>query len=513
MRKIYFITFLIITILFSGCGDTSSPENPNHIPVILSDTLNIDNNNSIEPTLYSDLDNDIVNFKIIGGDDQDIFNIDSNTGQLSFKQTIDYLNPIDKDHNNIYLVTIQISDFKSSSTKTLRITFPNTVLTILNSLRKNSGMTTLKTNNYLNIAALNHANYLDNLNQAGHYETNSSTTQTYFTGITPAERTWYAGYKTKYVIENLSTGQQTPTLSLDGLMSAIYHRFGFLDFAIDEIGYGNSNNIYVYDMGNSYLNNLCDGDNFDGSGEYYYNVCKDTNFKIQKSLYDQEKDIIVDQNPPYVIYPYNTQQNVTPVFYNEIPDPLADYNVSGYPVSIEFNQNDFNMSKFSLDTFVLENSNNENIELIPQNDGSTFMDQNNDPNQRFTQYQFAIFPKERLNFNTIYKTKLTYTYDGNSYHKEFSFTTKALPNLINVTTDTIALKLNTQYYLYFKPQNADDTIHTYSISYHYSGTNNVNIIYSYYDKNTIALKLSGSSLEDATITLNNTKNITVNIIK
>ncbi len=61
---------------------------------------------------------------------------------------------------------------------------------------------------------------------------------------------------------------------MDGLFSAIYHRFAFLSPGIDEIGVGVTQNeqdsdksAFVYVMGNSELNRLCSFKSFKGAGK------------------------------------------------------------------------------------------------------------------------------------------------------------------------------------------------------------------------------------------------------
>ena len=81
-------------------------------------------------------------------------------------------------------------------------------------------------------------------------------------------------------------------------------------------------------------------------------------------------------------------------------DPLPLYDVSGFPVSIEFN--DYYFKKVELLSFKLfDNTDNEVKELL-------LMDKNNDPHERFTDKQFTLFPLKRLSYNAQYRAEVSY---------------------------------------------------------------------------------------------------------
>jgi len=212
-------------------------------------------------------------------------------------------------------------------------------LNYLNQLRQSAGMTTYSAQDNLNQSAYNHAHYLVINNKIGHGEDSGDTG---FTGEAPSDRVIYAGYNNRRVGENLSSGNDTVYDSIDSLFSAIYHRFGFLSFNYNEIGMGadssssySNQSAYNYNMGNSYISGLCSGSSFEGSGSYTYGVCADESFKIETSRYNDSKNETLNQNPSYVLWPYNNQQDAGVVFFNESPDPLPSCDVSGYPVSVQ----------------------------------------------------------------------------------------------------------------------------------------------------------------------------------
>ena len=450
--------------------------------------ISLDNSGSLDTTqILTDINN--TQF-----DNQDI--------TISSSLTTSINNTIDDIENR----TITSIDDLASIQKDIELS-SETIIDRLNQLRKDSGLTTLYINNLLTKSATNHANYLVENSLSGHYEDSNLSG---YTGYAPVDRAIYVGYKSRYVSENLSVGQATEQLSLDGLMSAIYHRFGFLNFNINEIGYDKNSTTYVYNMGNSYLNDLCNDNNYTGSEAYYYNVCADESFRIESSTYLTNKNILIDKNPSYIIYPYKDETNIQPVFFEESPDPLPSYGVSGYPISIEFNSNDFNMSKMTIDSFTLEDSSGNSLELIEHNDSNTIMSKANDFNLHFTDTQFAIFPKNRLDFNSTYTANIDYTYDGVAQTINWQFKTTELTNLIIYEGDDLDIDLDTTYHIYFPPEDSNDTISSYSISCSYNSGGSVTPQMSIYDRNTVIINISGSDVNSCDLSLNGSHKVDLN---
>jgi hypothetical protein len=386
------------------------------------------------------------------------------------------------------------------------------IINQLNNIRVNAGMIALSNNNYLNDSAYNHAYYLDKNNFVSHYESDK---YPYFTGVTPSNRAVYAGFKSTIIGENLSVGQDSEYFSLKGLMSAIYHRFGFLDFSINTIGYGKQNLSYVYDMGNIDLNNLCYGDSFEERGRsYYINVCADATFKIETNIYDDTKDKTINANPSYVVYPYANELNVTTSFYDETPDPLPTYDVSGYPISIEFNKNKYNMDSFSINSFIIYDDNNNVLELAADyKDSNTILSKENDINNiYFNDYQFVIFPKNRLEYNTHYNVEFSYIYNGETKLIKWGFTTEKLDNMITYNNSTLNIESNKKYYLYIPPEDKNDIYNRFSTTCIYYA----NVDMEFFDKNTLSVNILSSNSNMCTISLSNTnetntKTININI--
>ena len=268
-------------------------------------------------------------------------------------------------------------------------------LTYMNDIRLGSGAGSLSYNTLLEKAALKHEQYLEDVYEKfhvdlGHTEDNQNYPSPYYTAPRPYQRLSTVGYK-NYAEEVISyaVGNMLPNWriedSIDNLLTAIYHRFALLNPSFDEIGLGG---IYGTDTYKAFVH------------------------MIGKSTTAYEKQKNADE---MIVYPYPNQSNVFPVFYEEYPDPLPDYTMSGNPVSVTFNS--ALVQSVSVISFKLFKGSEEvtNVRL---------MDKSNDPNNEFTDYQFALFPLDVLESGMLYTVKLDYIVDGTQKHKEWQFTTR-----------------------------------------------------------------------------------------
>jgi len=383
--------------------------------------------------------------------------------------------------------------------KSIRSVNSKEALTYLNKLRTGAGQPSLLENEILNTSALNHSNYLISNNTSGHYETADATG---FTGVQPWERSAYAGYISS-ISENVSTGQTSIEESIDGLYSAIYHRFGFQDFDIDEIGIGvnlSSTGAYTYNMGNKKLNDACSGTSFSGSGRYYTGVCSDTTFKLEESVYLNAQNANKAANPDKVLWPYANQTGVVPVFFEESPDPLPDYSVSGYPISLKFN--DYFNKTVSLISFQLFDSAKNEIT------NTRLLKKDNDPNNKMTTHEFALFPLNRLDWNSKYTAKAVYSVDGVTQTSEWSFTTKSIGyDFYKITTNSsdITIQANKTYALYVVPSSKTDVLTSYTTKGTFLPET------AFIDSNTLSVSTTDSIGKKTTITLSNGKTINITI--
>ena len=369
--------------------------------------------------------------------------------------------------------------YVDKNTTDKNITTINEALNYLNYLRNETGMVSLNINNILSIVALNHSIYMKTNNIFSHYENEAYSD---FIGTAPADRAVYAGYLSRYILENISYGDNDYKSSIDGLFSAIYHRFGFLNPTINEIGIGKQGKFYTYDMGNSNINNLCGGEDFKGYGLYYTDICSDENKKIDVLNFNEGIETVEKLNPKIIIWPPKDSNNIPPAFFEEIPDPLSDYSVSGYPVSVIFNKYYFKTPP-KLVSFQLFDENGEitNTRLI---------DKETDPNNEFNEYSYALFPLNRLDWNRKYKVKVVYDVNNTEKTIEWNFTTKKLPYSyykINTTVTNLKVISGKTYAFYFVPQNGDDTLGAIQCSF----SANIILKDGYIDENTAYMKLTG----------------------
>ncbi len=327
----------------------------------------------------------------------------------------------------------------------------------VNEIREALGMNTLESNDALAKAAQAHADYLVQ-NRA--HEHNEIRGLPGFTGLHPVDRAIHAGYASRMVLENLSTQNYDAESSVSGLFSAIYHRFTFLDEGIDEIGVGvaqdktnTKNSAFVYDMGNSEINRLCRMKAFSGSGKFVYGVCGDKKHPLPYSRFLKAQNAMKWLNPKIVVYPYDGQKEVPPAFYAEIPDPLPDFDVSGFPVSISFN--DYFFKHITLRSFRLFEVGGKEVAY------KRVLSKESDPNRRFSGLQFALFPLNRLKYDTSYRAEVIYVHHGREITKTWTFHThKPQEKLLRITAlDTkVDLQRGKGYQLYFVPRNGHDVL-------------------------------------------------------
>jgi hypothetical protein len=110
-----------------GGSEPPPPPQPNRAPAFTSQAaVNVAENSSgtIYTATATDPDGDPLSFSLAGGADQAAFQI-SAAGALSFATPPDFENPADADGNNVYLVTIGVSDGMASAALNLSVTVTN----------------------------------------------------------------------------------------------------------------------------------------------------------------------------------------------------------------------------------------------------------------------------------------------------------------------------------------------------------------------------------------------------
>ncbi len=429
-------------------------------------------------------------------------------------------------------------------------------LDLVNTLRASAGLSKLAYSPILSQAAKNHAAYLalnvgaQRLSVDAHGEHSG---RRGFTGETSEQRTEYVGYSHSEVKENVSIGNTDVVDSVTGLMAGIYHRFTFLDFQVDEMGYGREGEAFVYELGRSDLERMCStfpkkaelDPPFDclgtlvkssyiegvckklpadaiyqppyrtrcpggkllradymerfcasplksalykGKGSYYkickpevqvksgwlehlctapdsparyagenryYQICANntkvfadwfkqlcesapawaryedsgyyvqpchSDFRVRQEYLGQLDAKLYRANPRYVVWPPKKSDDIPPAFYDESPDPLPDLDVSGYPLSLQFNPG--KVKSVRLSGFVLEKKSRngvwERVKAIRE------LNRENDPNKILNQWQFAWFPLQRLDWGTHYRASVNAVIDKHKTRIQWDFRTQAL---------------------------------------------------------------------------------------
>lgn len=331
----------------------------------------------------------------------------------------------------------------------------------LNTLRMGAGLMPFQSHYQLNQSAKNHANYLTNHHTYGHQQNKEHSD---FTGEFASSRVTHVGYAAPQVIENVSTHNQNYKESINGLFSAIYHRFAFLDFRSDLIGIGISQNKYhkeqtafVYNMSSLGLEQL------------YKQSQKVSAQKINHVL-----NINKRLNNKVVLYPYNNQTEVPPAFFDELPDPLPEHKVSGFPISVSFNSyyhKEAKLLKFELyDDYGRELTN------------TMVYDHKSDPNKRLEKLDFVLFPLKRLEWNSQYHVKFVAIIDNQVVKKEWNFSTQQFNEPLHVVQNNnklFKIKQHDSHIFYFPPKSKIDLLS--DIAY----PSNLDI--EFIDKNTIKL--------------------------
>ena len=112
----------------SGGGPTTPPA-PNNAPSFTSgSTASLDENTTATgyTATATDADGDTLTYSISGGADGGLFSINSSTGVLSFSGAPDFESPGDGNTDNVYEVTIQVTDGRGgSATQTVQVTVNN----------------------------------------------------------------------------------------------------------------------------------------------------------------------------------------------------------------------------------------------------------------------------------------------------------------------------------------------------------------------------------------------------
>ena len=248
--------------------------------------------------------------------------------------------------------------------------------------------------------------------------------------------------------------------------------------------FDSDNSAFVYLMGNSDLNALCAGKSYQGAGSYWKS-CKDTSHRIKEKDFLEAVNYGKQNNPSLIVYPYEKQKEVPPAFYSEVPDPLPRYDVSGFPISVEFN--DYYYKKVTLLSFTLYNQQGNSVDVY-------LMDKANDPHKRFTDNQFAIFPLKRLEYNAHYRAEIVYRVKDDIKKHSWYFFTKSITeefHIVEKLYDNLTIVPKKSYVIYFRPVDAHDIMKNLEFPQ--------DVDVQFLDNNTIKLTLMTDELDEFVI--------------
>lgn len=387
----------------------------------------------------------------------------------------------------------QSSALKSAKQPEFSFVPDSDAVAYLNEYRRGSGLSALKPNQILSQAAKNHAEYSAQNEYMGHDE---AAGRAKFSGATPADRALAVGYKSTLVLENIAYKSDFKE-AVDGLFSAIYHRFAFLNLSVDEVGYALASkdkfNAFVFEMGNSRLSAFCArGASDTGAGRFYTNVCADKNLKIKDAKFDN----FTGSMKPYVKFPDATA--VTPYFSGEIPDPFPECKITANPVSIEFNANAGEV-KFKDFEIFKDGRKIQNLHVITSA---------NDINSKFSSKQFAVFSREVFDFGAQYEAVFSYgqanaqSTGARVKQIKWSFKTKTPQNPYFDARDgdVLGVDADKTYEIFFRPKDCNDLMTRYV--YKVSGFAEAQIKQS--GTNTLSVKLKGLAGDTLSITAGST---------
>ena len=272
--------------------------------------------------------------------------------------------------------------------------------TSLNAARAAYGVGLLADRAPLATSAKNHATYIIERFKAGDFQAANHTedpTKLFFTGVTPADRAAHAKYAGAPVGENLSYiiegdgVQSVPgNVSIEGLLSAPYHRAAFFDSSRD-VGFGHSQVRLGMEGGVSHI--------------------VVANFGVPQGTQQQ-----LPAADWVGLWPTAGATNVMYSFAGEVPDPIPVNKgaCAGYPVSVQA-RNDFTLSTTAFTLTETVSGAPVSVQLATKD---------TDANPSIARANTAyIIPFRPLKLNTQYTAHFVGARNGVALDKSWSFTT------------------------------------------------------------------------------------------
>jgi len=345
----------------------------------------------------------------------------------------------------------------------------------LNQIRESVGLGALVISPVLTQAALSQATYLAQGNPPDHLQIEGYPN---YVAETPQGRAVAAGWPTALVYENFSIGEPDAQVSLDELMSAIYHRAIFLKPELDRVGFAQFGEgefaSYVYVLSSSLAAQAClplpESDLPQGCEA----VDPLSQEEFQLASLAKRKT-----NPRWVAWPHPSLP-VDPVFYDEVPDPLPDNEVSGYPISLDFNMSLLKVPP-RLISFEVFGANGEKVEALD------VLEADNDPNERMGPGSFTFFPAERLHWGESYHVVFKGKVGGRPVEVRWAFQVKSSAGeLVSIKAEGEWVRLDPeQGYSLYLPPNSE---HPFFGDMEASEVEGLELQMEYEDKNTLGFR-------------------------
>lgn len=331
----------------------------------------------------------------------------------------------------------------------------------LNEIRKKAGLVPFTNNKYLQRAAQRHTAYMIKNKVGGHKE---SKREKGFTGRWPRDRARKFGYTHKLILENVTGIDSKIPASVDTLMSGVYNRFGFLSFLHDEIGIGltasSKKSPVTYNMGIRSLSEVCRKPPREAtkivSGKAL-SLCFYKKIQIDRKFYKKLRAGQLKKNPPVVIWPPDGAIDVLPSFFEGKPDPLPDYGVSSFPVSVQFNP--FFFKKVRIKSFRIFYRPGKVLNRLPyptlrrKLQNVRLFHRKNDPQKLFTKHQFALFSLDPFLWKSWYEAVAVFKVDGvkKTYRWHFRTRDPGMPIYTVKGKGEVFPVLSNQRYAFYLP--------------------------------------------------------------
>lgn len=254
----------------------------------------------------------------------------------------------------------------------------------LNYRRQQAGLSVLPRNSLIDAATLGHSNY-QVLNEVTHVQTPGKAG---FTAATLYDRLQQAGYAdpSRYFYGEVisASTSSSGTYLAEELVTAIYHRFAVFEPRFKEIGAGSVSGTNGYSVLTF---------NFAANGGYGPGLGAGN----------------------IITWPVNGQTNLTRNFFSdfEIPDPVANANEVGYPVSVHADAD----VQLTVSSFTMRPRGGSDIP-------AKLLSADSDPQYTTTRSAISIVPLTSLAAGTTYDVAFMGTANGTAISKTWSFTTK-----------------------------------------------------------------------------------------